>query len=249
MGGRLGDSACETAIALIACKWLGYEDFVDGRPLDQAYEEIISQLILMPYGLWRRHPARDTPRGWTDYWASLWWYGTRDNGTGLLIATIVFNDLDRTKAMLDLCKTRFWLSPAVLPRNVYAWEEDHIKFSPKYKKFDPRPRMGSPLLMWKSFFNRSINKFRLTLWFWDLLSSLFPVLHLRKMVKYRSSGNHLNAIVRCWFCRLYDPTLVSRLAYKLLPRDQALELEFPEGGKNPPMKLLFDELRKFKIKT
>lgn len=235
-----GDSACETFGALCILKMAGYDEWLDGRPLHEAYEDIASKLI-HPKGLWRRHCAR-YPHGRKNYWAALWWYGSRDNGTTALMATILFGDKKRTQAILELCRRRYWISPMVLPRNVYAWEIDHKRYSPAWKEYDPTPRFGSPLLMWKSFFNRSVERNGWTLWFWDCLSCLLPVLSVRKQVKKRSSGNHLNAIIRSHFCKRYRPTLVSRLAFKLLPRDAALELEFPMGGKNPPMGLLVELL-------
>lgn len=237
-----GDSACETFACLILLKWLGYNRWFDGRPLNQAYEDIASKLI-HPTGLWRRHCAVETPNGWTDYWASEWDKGTRDNGTTALIATIVFNDPKRTEAMLALCRRRWWISPAVAPRNIWDREEDHIKYSPSYKKYDPTPRFGSPLLMWKSFFNRSIRKNSLTLWFWDILSSLGPVISVRMAQRSGNyDGNSLNCFIRVCFCYRYNPTLVSRLGYKLCP-DLQLEKEFPPGGKNPPVTLLTNMLK------
>lgn len=243
-----GDTACEHFGALALCKWLWFDEFFDGSNIDDAYENSAKKLIHKHSGLWRRHPPSITGKPEIDDWAGYWWYGTRDNGTTALICTIVFGDFQREKVLYEGCQRRYWLAGNVLPRNIWPFEKEHKKYGASWRQpHDPTPRFPDLVIMWKSFFNRSCNKkwsTRLTLWFWDLLSCLFPIVHIRfNMFRGVSNGNHLNAVIRAIFCYRVFPTLVSRLAYYLINKALVKDLlkEFPPRGKNPPMAQLVYE--------
>lgn len=247
-----GDSACETFGALVILKWLKYLFFVDGKTdLMAAYSNAAEKLINRKSGLWRRHCARDTRVG-TNYWASEWNRATRDNGTAAIIAAIEYNDRETLIAIYRGFKRRKWFCGNTFMRNTWAREEDHSLYgAAKRQPLDPTPTVPDLAIMLKAIIYRSkwVEK---STWFWDIPCCLVTAIQLRKKAKDPSDkGNHLNSWLRITFCYRTKPTWVSRLAYKLMPKDLRLERQFGNynsaSRKNPPMHLLVEAYNKYKV--